>query len=46
MRKTEKGVRILNFLLFLVAFKWRHGSDGVKYKLNLSMEAMVQFYGK
>ena len=29
-KNTQKGLRISQFLLLLVVFKWRHGSERVK----------------
>ena len=29
-KRRQKGLRVSNFALLLVVFKWHHGSEGVK----------------
>ena len=40
-KRKQKGLRVSNFALLLVAFKWHHGSEGVKRP-----QASVQLHTK
>ena len=46
-KKTNKGVRVSNFALLLVVFKWHHGSEGVnlhKFIITLQLFNSFQFF--